>query len=258
MPILNLAQGRDFIRRSIGITPPVDTGTGLSGAAPANRPDPTNAVLNQCVWTSAEQINRLIGFSETTCIQYPVAAQKSYGPLAIPLSGVLSPSSNMINDIRRCAWNDGTGANIQVLEPITSDDMDKTGYQYDNYQPATPQRYWVRAYTLFISPAPASAGTVNMYAGMGVLPPISDSDYIQQLPESYQDILWRGAAVMWLETRTQDSQSAALLAVMGPKFYQIGIQELMTWKMGVNKSQTFSFGCRSYRRGPGTRSTKNG
>jgi hypothetical protein len=256
LPLLNRAQARDFIRREIGITPPIDTGTGNAGDAPANRPDPTNAILNQCIWTSIEQVNRRIGFAETTSIQYPVAAQTTLGPTSIPLQNILSASSNLINDVRRAAWNGGVG-DVQVLEAWTSDDMDKSGYQYDNMGPAVPQRFWVRAYTLFLSPAPASAGTLNLYAGMGVLPPISDSDYIQQLPESYQDIVWRGAAVKWLETCTQDSEAQARLQAIAPLFYQQGLDELMTWKMGVNKPQTFSFGYRSYRRGPGLRSNKS-
>ena len=255
MPLLNLAQGRDFIRRTIQITPPIDSGTGAVGAAPSAFPDPSNPTLNQMVWSLLESINQKAGFQSTTSISIPVTVgQTANGPYAIPLSGIMPQSANLINDVQRVSWINSAGYSVP-LEAWSFNDLDRTNYQYDNMAPSTPQYYYVKSYTLYLVPAPASPGAVGMYAGLGILTPLADSDYIQNLPETYQNIVWKGAACEWLKTKAQDSQSQALLSVLLPD-YKDGLMEIQAWMTGQNKKQVHSFGVRSYRYGAGLRSNK--
>jgi hypothetical protein len=212
---LNLAQGRDAIRRMLGITPPADMNAGPPGAVPSDWPEPTNLVLNQCVGFAIQEINRQSEHHNTTSLCVPVAAQTAYGPFSVPLSTIVGTVGNIVNDIQRVSWHGGKDSILLVASSFT--DLDRVNNQYDNAAPSTPQYYFVKEYSLCLTPAPDHAGTLHIYAGTGILAPLTDSDYIDQLPFDYQEIVWLGAAVKWLQTQCGAMDVAAMKAAMAQR-----------------------------------------
>jgi hypothetical protein len=187
MRVMTLAEYRDAIRRDMGLPVASDKG-GKVGDPASTHPRPTNALINQKLNDAVEKFNLEGGFAVANNVAVPVTAQTVNGPYSFSL-WTLGASAGMKQgatyEVRRVRWDDGSGNRTRV-DPASWEAIDRARREVDNMPPALPTCFWIEGNLLYISPAPASAGTLYLKVGTGVLDFDSDGDILESFPASVQ------------------------------------------------------------------------
>ena len=202
-----LGQMKDQIRRHLGITPPIDDPEVYPHAMPGDAPDyapvPTNPTIEQFIQNAVSDINLDAGSGfETNILSRDVEAQTENGPLRIPLSGegftingqvAETLDGFSINRVRDAWWIMEDGGATRLMWARDLDTLARDRYRYMSYPPGTPFRYAIEGYAIWLIPAPAAAGTLQIRAGLGILPPLTNSDTLNGMPadcaSSFVDIV---------------------------------------------------------------------
>lgn len=249
------ADARDIIRRDkLSLLTSVEeftfygSGTNTPGDPSSTHPTPTNIQINSQIDMALSFINRRCELGEAFDVEVEVEAQTTDGPLAIPLRTVGSGaglSPGMINTIERVYWEE-SGTTRRLL-PRSRQDFD-TGYwtQWQEQSPSTVGDdyggwFWIEGYTLYLLPAPSSAGTLHLLAGTGIAF-AGEAASLECLPNDFHDIVWNCAA--WFVARNQpinvEMQTLAAqyqMAVVGRDGKSGGIGEILEWKRGISAQE---------------------
>jgi hypothetical protein len=137
---------RDEIRILMGITPPIQYIQGaVAGEEPYGEHWPGNLTINTAIANAIRNINLRTGFHSSHVLTVTVPAYNGVGPQWIPLQGIgAGPYQNLINDVERAIWYDGTS--YTRIKPRSFWDMDKNRYDFDNLTPDTPEWFGIHAY----------------------------------------------------------------------------------------------------------------
>jgi len=257
---LNRAAMRDRIRRVyLGITPPIDPqgGTGVPvpgaqvGDAPTQRPDPSNAVLNDCIELAITDLNRKCDFNENRVESFAVAGVPAgtRGPVWIDLQNIAG--NGVLRDIRRVVWSDATHPSI-LLQATNWQTQDRLLSPVERIPAGLPNAYQLQGWQLGLSPAPSADGSLAFLFGTSPFGPASDTDIIHQLPVDFHEIAFLGAAIRSLSRIAEDQEAKAKMEMLIPQ-WTVGLSEIMIWKNGGLLSRQPSFGFASYRVGIGLR-----
>ena len=249
MRLMTRAQYRDAIRRDMGLPVASDKG-GPVGDPASTHPRPTNDVLNQKLSDAVEMFNLEGGFSVAVNIPVTVAAQTADGPYAVAL-WTLGAASDMqqgaVYEVRRVAWDDGSGNRLR-LQPLSRDSMDRNRREWENTPPATPTGFWIEGNQLYVSPAPAAAGTLYLYAGTGVMDFDSDSDILESFPAALQTgIEYLTVALVASSMPTDPEMDVIAASYMDKAQYYLTKAKAMRQEQNVMLQSRASVG--SYRRG---------
>jgi len=257
---LNRAQIRDRVRRVyLGITPPIDPqpGTGApvpgaqAGDAPTQRPDPSNAVLNDCLEMAVADLCRKCDYHENRVEAFPVAAYPAgfSGPAWVGLQEFLGSAN--LRDIKRVVWTDSTHPPT-LLQGTSWQTRDRLQQPQEAVPCGLPVFYLLQGYELGLLPAPTAAGTLSMLLGTSPYGPVTDQDILRQLPVDFHEVVFVGAAIRSLSRIAEDAEAQAKLSTLVP-VWLTGVGEVMTYKNGALRAQQPSFGFASYRVGAGLR-----
>lgn len=189
---MNRAQGRDWVRRTLGIIPPVDAQVpgAKPGDAPPWQPDPSNPLINQAFDNAASYIAGELGVVDAgDAVSVSVAAQTDAGPYWQDLRELEGVRSGSVIGVRRAWWNDGSQRTL--LTPIGFDELDRDGRNWRDEDPGTPLYRDVQNYRLAVFPAPASAGTLEVEVTSSLMAPLHDGEGFEQLPLAFEtDMLY--------------------------------------------------------------------
>lgn len=229
MPIKSVTRGelRDSMRRQLGVSPPTDTiPTALAGEEPRGQPNPTNVQCNQAIYDAISYLNLEAEFRSTE-IDRAVPAGVSAGNGGVPGSTGPAivyltqnnqlPLIGTITEVRRAAWFDGV--NITVLQWTSRQVLDRDDYNYSMVGTGTPRYCWIEGDSLFLSPAPTTAGTLQLFCGTSLYQFLSDTDTIDQLPADLNGAIIDTAC--WKVCLTNRDPKLRELAP--------GFQTLVTW-----------------------------
>lgn len=238
---------RDSIRRKKGLTPPIDTLDGANiGDEPAGESWPGNVLLNQAIADSIREINRRTGFHSLTTLSIPVPAVTADGPQFFSLSGHVWGTQNTINSIKRVVWNDGSG-NLIRLRPNDYRKMDRQWENIDRQQPCVPRYFFLEGYQLAIFPASSVVGTLQIWAGTGLINFCNDLDTLDELPIDYQEVIEDLAVVKLCQMKPSQPDSQAQLQIYGASSER-GIDDIIKWLNRANEALQPSLIYRSNRR----------
>lgn len=181
------AQFRDAIRRDMGLPVASDKG-GKIGDPASTHPRPANFLIDQKLTDAVERFNLEGGFAVANNVAVTVAAQTANGPYAVPLwtlGASMGMQQGATYEVRRVSWDDGSGNRLR-LQPSSPEALDRVRREVDNTPPANPTHYWIEGNILYVEPAPASAGTLYLKTGTGVLDFEDDNDILESFPANLQ------------------------------------------------------------------------
>jgi len=202
------AEMRDWIRRMLGIIPPVDTSdtSALPGQEPTQQPYPTNALIDQAIENAARHVNLSLGIIvDTTVRQISVAAQTADGPYRIGLDS-LQTGSGSVWGVREAFWNNGSSDS--PLTPASFRDLNRDGEAWTDTEAGTPTRFIVEGLSLYLYPAPSAAGTLKLRCSTGLMGPRLDSEGFVGLPDELHTELLYIALVELAVTLAGDVEMA--------------------------------------------------
>lgn len=261
------AEFRDRIRRKLGIVPPIDVvGSGAApGDQPSNYPSPTNMQINDALIDAIADINRECQYHVET-YNVPVSSTNgsAYGPFVLDMED-FTPNTSMsrifdnnghINDIQRVLWQpSGTGPS-QLLEPVTRGQLDRNFLsQYYAFLPSNPQKWYVEAYKLYITPSQNVSGTYTITAGTGLVGLMCDDDVLDQCPEQWQNTFESQAIKRLSMMDTENVESQERYAEYG-LFADKGIAQWQAWRHDTSGTPQPYLAFKSYRRGYGRMRTR--
>lgn len=211
---MNLAGMRDYIRRvHFNQVPPIDDGTGISGAQPTRYPFPSNYLLN-------DSINRAVAWADAKCHisgdpvprVVPIPGQTAYGPFALDLNSF--PPYGSLTDVRRVTWRT-VGGYEQPLDVANREELDRLRYMWMNDAPGTPLRYWIEAGKLLIHPAPSSASELLLMAGSTLWSrnANADGETLEIVPAQFLPVILAKAFIFAAESEPDDVVYAAHIKV---------------------------------------------
>lgn len=220
-----------------------------AGDVPPWQPDPGNYQLGVHISNAAKTVNRHVRLADAGSIRsIPIDVQTATGPFQIDLAGVSGFPDRNINSIRRAWWFDG--ATVTRLDPVILDNLDLRWDPYEQDAPSTPRRFAIEGYTLYLDPAPASAGQFRFMGSCGVLAPKDNNDGFDQIPTDYDPCVLYIALVEWAKSVPSNREMAALAQVFTPDAAD-GLQRLGAWFNGGSNEQvqpTVMFDARPMRR----------
>lgn len=209
---MNRAQMRDWLRRMLGIQPPVDTTLPnvKAGDAPSWQPDPSNARLNQAIADACAALNRRLRLTDKQePVAIPVAGQTDKGPLWVPLGNPYDAlPAGAITSVAGAVWHAG-GAR-QTLRAASLETLRAEYGTVEDTAPGTPTHYAVERYRVCLWPAPASAGTLELRVTTGLLAPQTDNEGFAQLPAEYDQCILYTALVDVAKGMAEDAAMAAI------------------------------------------------
>lgn len=209
---LNRAEARDYIRRKLQITPPVDYGTGAVGEQPTYFPDPSNAAINQALDDALSEYVVRVGYQVAPAVAFSIAAQTANGAYLFAINGLPGqPYAQGFHEIRRMSWTPTGGVN-QTLRAVDRHFLDSKRMEWQNDVPGQPLRYWIEGGNVYVHPAPSTAGTLTIMAGMGVAGYMTDDDTIENLPADYHKGVYATAIRILAEMRPQNVEMQAIAA----------------------------------------------
>ena len=200
---MNLAEGFDWIRRSVGVVPPIDRGVGDAGEEPSWQPFPSNALLSQAVDHACRIINREIGLGEGPEVISISVGVQTVSPYVMSLGNVPLMARGSVTTVRRVWWEN---------ELLRSTTLYKETQQRRNYideAVGTPVDYAVEDYKLYIMPAPSAAGTLKLMVGAAVLGPKGLRDGFHGLPSAYETVPLSIASAMVAGILASDAEMIA-------------------------------------------------
>lgn len=240
----------DWIRRQLGIIPPVDEEIpgAKAGDTPTSRPKPTNAVLTQCIVNAVRKANRAAGFKNADpTLSVSVAGQTAAGPLRIPLEGLNTLDGRSIQRVLQGWWTSTSGQTT-----ILHNGSEAATTRYRSAWPVEPagepRELWVQARHVLLFPAPSSAGTLRLLTETGMLEPLGDLDTFHGIPEYLETALLYMALVEAGKTLVGDVEMEARVEAYMPDA-QAGMTALRNWAGSESGRHQPGLAPRSYRTG---------
>lgn len=234
---MNLAEMRDWIRRQLGKTPAIDV-PGIEDARPGQpapfQPEPSNALINQCIRNAVGVVNRRFGINVQSQVGVAVAAQTDDGPYSIKMDGFDNVPPGSVNHILRMWYDDGSTS--QKLKPVDFQDLNRSKVEYQTQDPSTPRHYWLNGYYVYVYPAPSTAGTLYAMVETGMLSPVDDEDDFQALPGDHYETLLCIAAQEIARISAGDAEMQARANLLMP--YMTDGQDALS-KWAGRKSREF-------------------
>lgn len=239
---------RDEIRAMISVTPPIDTIPGaLQGEEPIAQAWPSNVLLNRCISDAITKINRTCQFYNQVALTLPVTATTNQGVQWNPLQGLGGTANqNVINKILRVSWDDGTGNPILLRPQSWQADDNQQWYRFNQLSPSTPYWYIMNAYQLGLLPGASTNGTLDIWAGTGIINFASDTDVLNQLPIDYQPVIKYLAATFVLMSNPSLKDAKDQIAMYG-KLAEDGLGEIKRWASTISELQQNGLTFRSKR-----------
>lgn len=263
-----VAEIMDDVRLDLGIQPPStlapdDPAYGPPGTQPAYDPIPTNYQIKNALNEILSIVNVKTGYRGVT-VNVPVTAVAgAQGYLQIPMNmnqivGSYPQVANQnLNTVRRVLYDNGTFGSPQVqwtlVLPTDAIYFDRNQAIQDNAQGSMPTWWFIRDFIIYITPPPAINCTFQIGGGLGVLPLISDSEYIDQIPSDYHHWIRRGASQLCaLQQSGQDLEARSNLELLSP-IVKDGIDEIKLWyESQMSEANTTSMRVVTYRQSYGT------
>lgn len=217
----------DWLRRQLGIVPPIDDGTpdAQPGDLPPSRPTPSNPALQQAIENAVWRVNREAQLCQIDpTVMVSISVQTGEGPYSFPL---LSLPRRGISRILAAWWHTSEGA-IRRLRPLGSAEMDRLGRIWPATPASMPTRFWVEAGTVYIHPAPSAAGQLQLQVEHAVLPPQFDQDTFSWLPEELQTSVLYLALMDLAKTLVGDMEMQARIRVFEPDAME-ALAALKSW-----------------------------
>ena len=232
----------DDMRRLLSVVPVFDN-TGLiadRGKQPTSSPFPPNSVLAMCLDRAVAKANRYCGpWATSSLITFNVPVQTLSEPYNVNLSAYTS-TGNQIVQVRKVYWSTSQTSPIwQPLELTTREEQELNSRNLWNTPVATPKYAWTEGYRLYLSPSPSAAGTIGIYAGIGILAPLTDSDTLQGLPGDYYPVLLDMAVAELASLRMNDMVMEERIKSFLPKA-QIGLAELAAFQTKLQVSHNIT------------------
>lgn len=227
---MNRAQMRDWLRRNLGIQPPIDTQLegAKAGDAPSWQPDPSNASLDQAIRDACAFVNRELRLTDAGSVtSISVTAQTADGPYWLEMNHQITglrPGS--VVGVKAAWWNNGTDR--RQLTPITLEELERDGVRYLDEPVGDPRWYVVSGYRLGVYPAPSAAGTLEGRFTTGLLAPESDAQSFQQIPEEYEQCPLYLALVLIAKVVPDDMEMLTRAKAFEPEASQ-GLLQLGRW-----------------------------
>lgn len=229
MPLQTRGQMRDAIRRHLNIVPPIDDPVAFpdaqAGDEPEYAPRPSNPKLNMFLENTVSDLNLASGTQFLTgIVRVPVDAQTENGPVRIGLEGdeFSGAAGFEIHQIRDAWWeiaatDEGSTTATRYLTAVDLDTLARERFRYHSYPPGLPYRYAVEGYAIWLIPAPTTAGTLVLRAGLGVLPPLHDRDTLHQFPSDCGSAFIDIVAAEVASSEIDDSSMQDLGRILLPK-----------------------------------------
>lgn len=249
MRVMTLAQYRDAIRIDMGLPVASERGGKVGDPAPTH-PRPTNKVINQKLNDAVEKFNLEGGFTVANNVAVSISAQTANGPYSFSLWTLGADAAmrqGTTYEVRRVRWDDGSGNRLRV-EPASIEAMDRARREVDNTPPAIPTCFWIEGNLLYISPAPASAGTLYVKVGTGVVDFDDDGDILESFPASVQPGIEYLAVELIALSQPSDPEMQVIAASYHPQAeYYLNLARAMRQEQSTMQQARASVG--SYRRG---------
>lgn len=223
----------DWMRTRLGISTTLSLG--MEGAKAGEEsplsPEPNNWVLRNYIKNACAIVNQHVGLSGSsqlvTTPQISAVDTASWtGPYSIDLSSMQGAPSRSVISIRRGFWSDGTTS--QRMTPVILSDQDNRWSPYMSNAAGTPNQFAIEGYTLFLLPAPASAGYFQFMATTGLLAPDNDLDSFEGIPESYDPCILYIALVEYGKSLPLDAEMSARAQAFTPDA-AAGLERLAAW-----------------------------
>lgn len=235
---------RDWVRRMLGIVPPIDTSDpdAQVGDTPIQQPYPSNSLINQVIGSTADWVNTEVGLVTDSAIRsISVSAQTADGPYRVDL-GTLADDPY---GVREAWWNNGT--NDLHLTPTSFAELDRRGFIWPDEGVSTPQYLVVEPGSIFIHPAPSAAGTLKLRCANGICGPVSDSDGFKNLPHALVTHMLYNVIVELAATLADDAGMAARAQAFAGRA-QVGLSAIGRHIAGFNEQHQPGIVPEPYRR----------
>lgn len=219
MRVMSLCEYRDAIRRDMGLPVASDKPGGKVGDPASTHPRPTNKLINQKLNNAVEQFNLEGGFSVANNVAVPVAAQTADGPYAFSLWTIGASAGlpqGAAYEVRRVRWDDGSGNRTPVY-PASPEALERAHREVDNTPPGVPTLFWIEGNLFYVSPSPASAGTLYLKVGTGVLDFEDDNDILESFPASVQPGIEFLAVVLIAQSQPTDPEMQVIAEAYLPQ-----------------------------------------
>lgn len=240
---MNRAEMRDRVRRLLGIKPPIDTSDpdAKAGDEPIQQPYPHNALINQVIDSTAALVNAQLGIAIDSIIRsVTVSAQTADGPYRLDLG--------LVDDyaVMDAWWNNGS--NDAILRPTSFTDLNRDGIVWSDEAPSTPDHIIVEGMSLYLYPAPASAGTLKLRCKLGISGPTSDADTFHQLPRELVDLMVYPVVIELADSLPDDVEMASRARAFGNKA-AVAVDAIARWVNTTNMRYQPSISALPYRHG---------
>lgn len=262
MQQLTRAQIRERVRGMLGILTPVQNSvpSAVEGDQPPWRPDPSNTTLNNSIEQAIALINRKVGFSSSGAdITIDISAQTANGGYTVDLGAAIGSSTvaGQINNISHIRWlpdTDTTSTGSILLKQTSFETLDRDQKQWSNLPVATPEWVVVDAYQLTLLPGPNVDGAIYFKAGLSLISPASDSQYIGQLPNDYVPVVIEQVCIEVMKQMIGDMEMQGRLKVMAVpdrdgQLITPGIHQMVSWYQGQLTTFSPTFKHKNHRRG---------
>lgn len=240
------AEMRDWVRERLGITPPIAQPItsplfGPAGTEPKDRPNPNNHLINSAIDEALSVINTRTGFHSFRFNLTIPATSLTMGAQQIKLSlidptevtnnnAIVSGIGTLnINSIRRVLWTDASQTEPNFLTPSPYRETDNGLVNFDAMPPAIPTNYFTDGYCMFLYPASQNGGTLTLWAGTGLINPLSDSSTIDQLPSDYYPDVLYNVMVTIGQSRLLNTEMMQIAASYSGKA-EAGIENIGAWQ----------------------------
>lgn len=244
---MNRAEMRDWVRRMLGIIPPVDTtdADAQPGQAPIHQPYPTNALINQCIANAAALVNAKLGIAvDSTIVSCDVEGQTVRGPYRLDLAQFGGEYNASIYAVREVWWHNGTYDTL--LEPASFEDLNRRGEPWSDVAPSVPRYIITEGLNMYLVPAPASRGKVKARFQRGICAPLSDHEGFQNLPAEFETHLLFTVLVEIASTISGDTEMAQRLVAFRERA-ALGLDAIARWVSTTNMRYQPSIIAKPYR-----------
>ena len=158
------------------------------GAQPSWDLTVTNQSLNSCIESACDTILvecMVKNAAVWTDLPVSASASTSLGPLLLNMQEFPGFTDRGVINLRRSWWFDGQS--YSLITPFQVGQWDTQRNDYLNVAPGTPTWIATEGDLVYLLPAPASAGTLRMTIGSGVLAPLVDNAGYDGLPAAYDN-----------------------------------------------------------------------
>lgn len=174
---------RDWVRRMLGIVPPIDTSDpdAVVGACPLQQPHPSNVLINQVIDSTASYLNSAFNIvTDSEVKEVSIPGQTANGAYALDMTQI----SEDAYAVREAWWS--TGSYDVPLLPITFNDLSRDNEMWASATPSTPAYLIVEGTGVYLYPAPSAAGTLKARCQRGILGPMTDNVGFAGIPRELE------------------------------------------------------------------------